>query len=127
MKALQFDIMKALLSHCVGSPEPFYIKKKNDEVVVTFIRGFADADRNIVLISEKPTSTGMNFIEIKNIREITPWTQSASLRHLKQELSILMLFFQCIFIYKGNLVSRLHYAKRVVSGNLSFLLATCAS
>jgi hypothetical protein len=76
MKALQHDIMKALLSHCVGSREPFCIKKKNDEVVVTFIRGFADADQNIVLISEKPTSIGMNFIEIKNIREIMPWTQS---------------------------------------------------
>ena len=78
MKALQIDIMKALLSHCVGSPEPFYIKKKNDEVVVTFIRGFADADQNIVLISEKLTSMGMKFIEIKNIQEISPWMQSAA-------------------------------------------------
>ena len=50
-----------------------------------------------------------------------------SLRHLKQEVSILILFFQCIFIYEGNLVTRLHYAKRVVSGNPSFLLAACAS
>jgi hypothetical protein len=78
MKALQIDIMKALLSHCVGSPEPFYIKKKSDEVVVTFIRGFADADQTIVLISEKLTSMGMNFIEIKNIQEISPWMQSAA-------------------------------------------------
>jgi hypothetical protein len=78
MKALQINIMKALLSHCIGSPEPFYIKKKNDEVVVTFIRGFADADQNIVLISEKLTSMGMNFIEIKNIQEISPWMQSAA-------------------------------------------------
>ena len=76
MRALQYDIMKALLSSCVGSTEPFFIKKKNDEVVVTFIRGFADAERNIVLISEKLTSVGMNFIEIKNIQEISPWTQS---------------------------------------------------
>ena len=76
MRALQYDIMKALLSSCVGSQRPFYIKKKNDEVVVTFIRGFADAERNIVLISEKLTSVGMNFIEIKNIQEISPWTQS---------------------------------------------------
>ena len=78
MKALQIDIMKALLSHCIGSPEPFYIKKKNDEVLVTFIRGFADADQNIVLISEKLTSMGMNFIEIKNIQEISPWMQSVA-------------------------------------------------
>jgi hypothetical protein len=78
MRALQYDIMKALLSSCVGSREPFYIKKKNDEVVVTFIRGFADAERNIVLISEKLTSVGMNVIEIKNIQEISPWTQSVA-------------------------------------------------
>jgi len=76
MSAVQYDIMKALLSHCVGSPEPFCIKKKNNEVVVTFIRGFADADQSIVLISEKLTSTGMNFIEIKNIQKIMPCAQS---------------------------------------------------
>ena len=45
-----------------------------------------------------------------------------SLRHLKQEVSILILFFQCIFIYKGNLVSRLHYAKRVVLATFPFSL-----
>ena len=44
-----------------------------------------------------------------------------SLRHLKQAVSILTLFFQCIFIYKGNLVSRLHHAKRVVLATFPFL------
>jgi hypothetical protein len=48
-----------------------------------------------------------------------------SLSHLKQDVYILILFFQCIFIYKGNLVTRLNYAKRVVSGDLSFRFATC--
>ena len=65
--------VKQALLNCMGSREPYRIKKKNDEVVVTFIRGFADADQNIVLISEKLTSMGMNIIEIKNIREIMPW------------------------------------------------------
>jgi hypothetical protein len=70
--------MRARLLNCVGSQEPFCIRKKNDEVVVTFIRGFADPDRNIVLISEKSHSLGMNIIEIKHIQEIKPWIQSAA-------------------------------------------------
>ena len=72
------DTMRAKLIGCVGSSEPFFIKKKNEEVVVTYIRGFADPDRNIVLISEKSTSLGMNIIEIKNIEEIKPWIQTAA-------------------------------------------------
>ena len=72
------DTMRARLLTCVGSQEPFCIKKKNDEVLVTFVRGFADPDRNIVLISEKSQSLGMNIIEIKNIQEIQPWIHSAA-------------------------------------------------
>lgn len=72
------DDMRAKLISCVGSAEPFSIRKNNNEVVVTYVRGFADADRNIVLISERFTSLGMNFIEIKNILEIHPWIQSAA-------------------------------------------------
>jgi hypothetical protein len=80
MRNLQrnIDTMRDALINCVNSHEPFCIKKKNDEVVVTYIRGFADPDRNIVLISEKSTSLGMNIIEIKNIQEIQPWIQSAA-------------------------------------------------
>ena len=72
------DKMRETLIHCVGTGEAFCIKKKNDEVVVTFVRGFADNDRNIVLISKESHSRGMNFIEIKNIEEIHPWIQSAA-------------------------------------------------
>lgn len=72
------ETMRAKLINCVGSAEPFFIRKNNDEVVVTYIRGFADPDRNIVLISEKSTSLGMNIIEIKNILEVQPWIQTAA-------------------------------------------------
>jgi hypothetical protein len=71
-------MMRARLINCIGSAEPFCIRKKNDEIVITYIRGFADPDRNIVLVSEKFTSLGMNIIEIKNIQEIQPWIQSAA-------------------------------------------------
>ena len=70
------DRMRATLSNCVGSTEPFYIKKKDDKVIVTFIRGFADPDKNILLISEKVHSLGMHILEIKHIQEIMPWTPS---------------------------------------------------
>lgn len=70
--------MRERLIHCTGTGEPFCIRKKNDEVVVTFVRGFADPDRNIILISPESHSRGMNFIEIKNIQEIHPWIQSAA-------------------------------------------------
>ena len=49
-----------------------------------------------------------------------------SLRKLKQEVFIFLLFFHCILSYKGNLISRFHYAKRVISGKLAVRLATCA-
>ena len=72
------DRMRATLSACVGSTEPFCIKKKDEEVLVTFIRGFADPERNIVLISEKKQSLGMNILEIKNIQEIMPCIPSVA-------------------------------------------------
>jgi hypothetical protein len=70
--------MRQRLINCVGSHERFYIKKTNHEVVIKFIRGFADPDRNIILISEQCHSLGMNIIEIKNIEEVQPWMMSAA-------------------------------------------------
>jgi len=70
------DSMRATLLGCVGSTEPFWIRQKNDEVVVSFIRGFADTEKNIVLISEKKHSLGMHILEIKNIQAIMPCTPS---------------------------------------------------
>ena len=75
---LTVENMRATLADYVGSHRPFCIKKKNDEMLVTFIRGFADSDHNIVLISEKSHSLGMNIIEIKNIQEIKPWIHTAA-------------------------------------------------
>jgi hypothetical protein len=72
------ELMRETLISCAGTEEPFCIRKKNDEVVVTFVRGFADPDRNIILISDKPHSWGMNIIEIKNIQQIYPYRQTAA-------------------------------------------------
>jgi hypothetical protein len=72
------DKMRERLIHCASTKEAFCIKKKNEEMVVTFVRGFADTDRNIILISKESHSRGMNFIEIKNIEEIQPWIHSAA-------------------------------------------------
>jgi hypothetical protein len=46
--------------------------------VVTYIRGFADPDCNIVLVSEESHSLRMNIIEIKDIEQIQPWIHSAA-------------------------------------------------
>jgi hypothetical protein len=80
MRRLQSNIEKLRnrLVSCAGSDAPFCIKKKNDEVVVTYIRGFADPDCNIVLVSEESHSLRMNIIEIKDIEEIQPWIHSAA-------------------------------------------------
>lgn len=72
------ETMRARLSNYMGSQEPFCIRKKNDEMLISFIRGFADTDHNIVCISEKSHSLSMNIIEIKNIQEIKPWTHTAA-------------------------------------------------
>ena len=47
----QYRANAAEVSNCIGSQEAFCIKKTNHEVVVKFIRGFADPDRNTILIS----------------------------------------------------------------------------
>lgn len=66
------------LMNCVGSQEPFCIKTTDNQVVIKFIRGFADPDRNIILISEQSHSLGMNIIDIKKIEEVRPWMRSVA-------------------------------------------------
>jgi hypothetical protein len=59
--------MKAALSDHVGAPNPLRITNKNGEVMVRFIRGFADNQNNILLLSEKFETTGLKILEVKEI------------------------------------------------------------
>jgi hypothetical protein len=59
--------MKETLSMEVGAPNRLRITNKNGEVMVRFIRGFADNQNNILLLSEKFETTGLKILEVKEI------------------------------------------------------------
>src|SRR5688572_12206053 len=59
--------MKEALGKMTGSKFPVKLTLSNGEVLVRYIRGFADQRSNIVLISETSYSLAMKIIEIKEI------------------------------------------------------------
>jgi hypothetical protein len=59
--------MKEALSEEVGAPNPLRITTRNGEVTIRFIRGFADNQNNILLLSEKFETTGLKILEVKEI------------------------------------------------------------
>ncbi|MFZ6013153.1 MAG: hypothetical protein ACOYXT_22610 [Bacteroidota bacterium] len=69
-QVLSVEEMKATLLQTVGSEHPLLITKKNKEIMSGFVRGFADLNCNILLISEKVDSLAMRIVEIKNISEV---------------------------------------------------------
>jgi small nuclear ribonucleoprotein (snRNP)-like protein len=64
---VSIEEMRNNLKDCIGLNTPLYIKKKNNEVVVGYIRGFADNQCNIILISDKQDSMSMRIVELNNI------------------------------------------------------------
>lgn len=60
--------MKEALNEAVGAKFPLKITRKDGQVIVCYIRGFADLQTNIILISETPESVGLKIQEIKDIR-----------------------------------------------------------
>lgn len=60
--------MKDALIKEADSKFPLKITRKDGESIVGYIRGFADQQTNILLISETPYSLGLKIIEIKDIR-----------------------------------------------------------
>ena len=62
--------IKKTIRQFVGSKRQAQIKKKNAEMVICYVRGFADEKHNIILISEESDSLSMNIMEIKNINEM---------------------------------------------------------
>ena len=59
--------MKDALKKIVGSGLPVRITLKDGEVLVRHVRGFADQQSNILLISETSYDLGMKILEIKEI------------------------------------------------------------
>lgn len=62
--------MKDVLYKQTGSKLPVKITDKDGEVMVRHIRGFADPQANIVLISETSYSLSMKILEVKDIRTL---------------------------------------------------------
>jgi hypothetical protein len=67
---VNIEEMRSNLKDCIGLNTPLYIKKKNNEMVVGFIRGFADNQCNIILISDQCDSMCMRIIELRNINAV---------------------------------------------------------
>lgn len=62
--------MKDALAKEAGSKFPLKITLKDGEVVVRYIRGFADQQTNILLVSETSHSLGLKILEVKDIRTL---------------------------------------------------------
>ncbi|MEX2234476.1 MAG: hypothetical protein WD824_20080 [Cyclobacteriaceae bacterium] len=62
--------MKEALAKRAGSKFPGKITRKDGEVIVRYIRGFADQQTNIVLISETSYSLALQILEVKDIRTL---------------------------------------------------------
>jgi len=62
--------MKDALAKEAGSKFPLKITPKDGEVMVRYIRGFADQKSNILLISENAYSLALKIIEVKDILKL---------------------------------------------------------
>lgn len=62
--------MKDALAKETGSKFPLKITLKNGEVIVRYIRGFADQQTNILLMSETSYSLALRILEVKDIRTL---------------------------------------------------------
>ena len=70
--------MIAALTKEVGSKFPVKITKSDGEELVRYIRGFADAQANILLISETSYSLALKIIEVKEIRKLEYASENSS-------------------------------------------------
>ena len=62
--------MKDALAKEVGSKFPVKITTTSGEEIVRYIRGFADQQTNILLISETSYSLALKILEVKDIRKL---------------------------------------------------------
>jgi hypothetical protein len=62
--------MKDALTEGIGSKFPLKITRIDGEQMVRYVRGFADAQNNILLISESSFSLALKTLEIEEIQTI---------------------------------------------------------
>jgi hypothetical protein len=64
---INMEELRSLLFQCVGSTLPIKLIGPRDQSEKVYVRGFADSDQGILLISQYPDTAGKNIIELKNI------------------------------------------------------------
>lgn len=69
--------MKDALRKETGSKFPLKITLANGEVMVRYVRGFADQKSNILLISETFHSLALKIVEVKDIRSLEYASENA--------------------------------------------------
>lgn len=62
--------MKEALSKQAGSKFPVKFTRKDGEILVRYLRGFADTDCNVLLIAENPYNLALKILEVKDIRTL---------------------------------------------------------
>lgn len=69
-QVVSMEEMRETLRHIVGSKFPMRLTLSNGDVLVRYLRGFADRQTNMVLISENPYTLAMKVVEIKDIQQL---------------------------------------------------------
>lgn len=59
--------IRAALEKMTGSKLPVKITPQNGEAMIRYVRGFADPQTNIVLLSETSYSLAMTVLEVKDV------------------------------------------------------------
>ena len=89
--------MKEVLKKEIGAANPVKMTTKNGETSAVYIRGFADQQTNILLISNTHASIGLKILEVKDIFSLeypegTKTVEGSRILHAKWLKKILMLF-----------------------------------
>lgn len=84
-KKVTISQMKAALTELVGSKFPIKITSREGKTMLRYIRGFADQQSDVLLISESSFSLALKIIEVKDIQklEYVPEGQSGNWRRLR--------------------------------------------
>lgn len=81
-QSVSLQQMKEALGSVAGSKFPVTITTAGGEITVRYIRGFADPQNNVVLVSATSYSLAVNILEVKEIltMEYSPEHAGGSLR-----------------------------------------------
>ena len=67
METVNMQQMKSALRKLLGSKFPARFTLANGEVLIRYVRGYADQQTNILLVSETSYSLAMKILEVKDI------------------------------------------------------------